>query len=165
MTSKRRCAAGFSLVEVTLAIGIVAFALITLLALMPVGLKTNRKSIDEIAALGMLTSLESDLRTSPSSKAQSVIFKIDRSATTIQGTGSNKIYLNAQGEPTVTESDKRYRLIVENLSPMAATPIKSRPYTCRAKIAWPAAAKVREDGATTETAQGTVEIYLSIYVL
>jgi uncharacterized protein (TIGR02598 family) len=37
---------GFSLIEVTLAIGIVAFALIAILGLVPVGLNSGRESID-----------------------------------------------------------------------------------------------------------------------
>src|SRR5438309_1203287 len=38
--------AGFSLVEVTLAIGIIAFALVAILALVPVGMKSGGEAID-----------------------------------------------------------------------------------------------------------------------
>lgn len=44
MTPMRR--AGFSLVEVTLAIGIIAFALVAILALIPVGMKSGGEAID-----------------------------------------------------------------------------------------------------------------------
>jgi uncharacterized protein (TIGR02598 family) len=166
MIPRRRLISGFSLVEVTLAIGIIAFALITLLGIMPVGLKANKTSVDEIVALGTLGALEADLRTSPSTTAVSAFFRIDRSLTSLQGTGNAKIYLNAQGELTTVDGEKRYRLIVENLSPISSsTPVKSRPYICRAKIAWPANGKVREDGESLETIQGGVEVYLAIYVL
>jgi uncharacterized protein (TIGR02598 family) len=43
---RRRSTAGFSLVEVALAMGIVAFAFIPLLGLVPMGLNTSRQAID-----------------------------------------------------------------------------------------------------------------------
>ncbi len=42
-----RASAGFSLVEVALAIGIVAFAFVAILGLLPVGMRTFRDSIDK----------------------------------------------------------------------------------------------------------------------
>lgn len=42
-----RKSAGFSLVEVTLAIGIIAFALLAIFALIPVGLNSSRDAIDD----------------------------------------------------------------------------------------------------------------------
>lgn len=55
---------GFSLVEVVLALGIVVFVLLTLLALLPMGVQTNRVSAEETRAACLLTLLESDLRNS-----------------------------------------------------------------------------------------------------
>lgn len=52
----------FSLIEVVLALGVISFALLSTLALLPMGLKTNRVSADELRADCILTSLESDLR-------------------------------------------------------------------------------------------------------
>lgn len=52
--------AGFSLVEVVLAIGIVAFAFLPLLGLMPIGLNTSRQAIDttmEAQIVQQMTSL------------------------------------------------------------------------------------------------------------
>lgn len=43
----QRAHRGFSLIEVTLALGIVSFALITILGVMPVGLNTLRDAVDE----------------------------------------------------------------------------------------------------------------------
>lgn len=59
-----KCQRGFSLVEVALALGLVSFALVTLLALLPVGLRTNRTSVEEIRATCLLSMLEADLRNS-----------------------------------------------------------------------------------------------------
>ncbi len=46
MTPSKTKSAGFSLVEVALAIGIVAFAFVALLALLPAGLTTFRRALD-----------------------------------------------------------------------------------------------------------------------
>jgi|GEM_PF-2317212 len=52
----------FSLIEVALAIGIVSFALLTVLALLPLGIMSNRVSVEETRAAFILTELEADLR-------------------------------------------------------------------------------------------------------
>lgn len=52
----------FSLVEVVLAIGVLAFALVSIVALLPMGLKSNRISAEESRAVNLLTAVEADLR-------------------------------------------------------------------------------------------------------
>src|SRR4029077_11336823 len=54
--------AGFSLVEVTLAIGVAAFCLITVFALIPVALKTQQASIQQTTANDIMTQILGDLR-------------------------------------------------------------------------------------------------------
>lgn len=53
---------GFSMVEVALALGVIAFALLSVVALLPIGVKSNQVSADETRAAGILTLLETDLR-------------------------------------------------------------------------------------------------------
>lgn len=54
---------GFSLVEVSLALGVVSVALIAILGLLPIGIHINKVTIDETrAAADVLTALEADLR-------------------------------------------------------------------------------------------------------
>ena len=50
------------MVEIVLALGIVAFALLALMALLPVGIKSNQISTEETQAACILTTLEADLR-------------------------------------------------------------------------------------------------------
>jgi len=58
------------LVEVVMALGIATFALISLLALLPVGIKTNQVSAEETRAALILGALDADLRnTHPLAKA------------------------------------------------------------------------------------------------
>ena len=54
--------AAFSLVEVTLALGIAAFCLIAVFGLVPVGVQTNRNATSQTAATNILSSVVSDIR-------------------------------------------------------------------------------------------------------
>ena len=72
----RRACKGFSMVEVALALGVMAFAFLTLVALLPAGVKTNQISVEETRAVFILTALDADLRnTHPAANGgQSLIF-------------------------------------------------------------------------------------------
>jgi len=59
---KIRYRPGFSLVEVVLAIGVMVFVIFTLLALLPLGLKSNQISAEETRAINILSVMEADLR-------------------------------------------------------------------------------------------------------
>lgn len=52
------------MVEVALALGVVAFALLSVMALLPLGVKSNQISAEETRASMILTALEADLRNS-----------------------------------------------------------------------------------------------------
>lgn len=58
---------GFSLAEVTLAIGVAAFCLLTLFGLLPVGINSNQASMEQTAASSITRSIVADLRNTPSS--------------------------------------------------------------------------------------------------
>ena len=60
----QRSLSAFSLVEVTLALGIAAFCLIAVFGLMPVGVQTNRNATNQTAATTILSSVVSDMRAS-----------------------------------------------------------------------------------------------------
>jgi uncharacterized protein (TIGR02598 family) len=64
IVAKMRRAAGFSLVEVTVAMGLVSFALLPLMALLPQGLSTVRYSATETALGAMLGKVRSELNQS-----------------------------------------------------------------------------------------------------
>src|SRR5215469_5230401 len=84
---KKQSATAFSLIELTLALGVAAFCLIAVFGLVPVGVQTNRNATSETAATNILTSVVSDIRASPG--AQSVrsakysIFRTKLSSTTV----------------------------------------------------------------------------------
>jgi len=54
--------AAFSLVELTLALGVAAFCLIAVLGLVPVGVQTNRNATSQTTATNILSSVVSDMR-------------------------------------------------------------------------------------------------------
>jgi uncharacterized protein (TIGR02598 family) len=64
---KRANHSGFSLVEVTLAIGIAAFCLIAVFGLIPVGVQTNRNATSQTAATNIIASVIADMRATTSS--------------------------------------------------------------------------------------------------
>lgn len=55
-------AAAFSLVEVTLALGVAAFCLVAVLGLLPTSLKTQQASIQQTTANSIISQIYSDLR-------------------------------------------------------------------------------------------------------
>src|SRR5205809_1715661 len=57
-----RTLAAFSLVEITLALGVAAFALIAVLGMLPVGLKTQQASIQQTTANSIISQIEGKLR-------------------------------------------------------------------------------------------------------
>lgn len=68
LPSLRSTQKGFSLVEIVLAIGIIAFAFVALFGLLPVGLKVFRESVDEANETWILQSLNSMAQTTEWSK-------------------------------------------------------------------------------------------------
>lgn len=58
-------AAGFSMVEMVVALGVTAFCLIAVFGLMPVGVQTNQRSISQTAATAILSSVLADMRGTP----------------------------------------------------------------------------------------------------
>jgi uncharacterized protein (TIGR02598 family) len=70
MMTKRRINA-FSLIEVTLAIGVIAFALVAILGLLPVGMRSGREAMDatrtSLIAQDVVTRLRASLQSNDSS--------------------------------------------------------------------------------------------------
>ena len=88
---KRRKTWAFSLVEVTLALGIAAFCLIAVFGLMPVGVQTNRNATSQTAATNIIATVVADLRATPKTSNISSQFRITF------GTSPPSMYLMGQG--------------------------------------------------------------------
>ena len=127
---------GFSMVEVTLALGITGFCLVALFGLLPVGLTSNQNAIEQTAAAGVATGIISDLRASPSANTQTSLYKI------VWGTAKQTFFLKEDGTATGlpgadadASQNPRYRATVFINSPggKAATNV-------RILLTWPALA-------------------------
>ena len=70
---KLRATAAFSLVEVTLALGIAAFCLLAVFGLVPVGVQTNRNATSQTAATNIMAAVIADLRATPTTSMQFAI--------------------------------------------------------------------------------------------
>lgn len=64
MHGAKNASKGFSLVEVTMAIGLMSFCLVALVGVLPVGMSQERKSTDQLLALQAMTAVVNDFRSS-----------------------------------------------------------------------------------------------------
>lgn len=121
----------FSLVEVTVALGIAAFCLLGIFTLLPVGANSNRDTVKLTHAASLAETLVSDLRGTTRGSA-SLIYGL-----TPDTAGETILFLKEDGSvaPTAAEADFRVAVTV-------APPVSSviAPTQVRALIAWPAAA-------------------------
>ncbi|MFV0417008.1 MAG: prepilin-type N-terminal cleavage/methylation domain-containing protein [Chthoniobacterales bacterium] len=67
---------GFSLVEVTIAMGIMSFCLLAMLGMLPVGLNQERKATDQFLALQALSALAADFQNTPSGNSETPFYKL-----------------------------------------------------------------------------------------
>jgi uncharacterized protein (TIGR02598 family) len=65
MKFERRRLPGFSLIEVTLALGVASFCLISVFALFPISLSTNQRTIQQTADTSLARAIAADLQATP----------------------------------------------------------------------------------------------------
>jgi uncharacterized protein (TIGR02598 family) len=132
--------AAFSLVEVTLALGIAAFCLMAVFGLMPVGVQTNRSATSQTAATNIMAAVVADLRATPSASNTSVQFGITF------GT-PRTLYFDGAGQgATSLGANSRYQVNIT--FPSSPTGLRYADV----KVTWPAA-------ATSANASGSVEMF------
>ena len=140
MNNSLRSCAAFSLVEVTLALGIAALSLIAVLGLMPVAALTNRNATSQTAVTNVIASVIADMRatTSSTSPQYGITF----------GTAKT-LYFDGAGQfATSLGANSRYRVRITFPSSPSGLSYAD------VKASWPAPV----DPATT-TPGGTVEIF------
>ena len=99
-------ASAFSLVEVTLALGIAAFCLIAVFGLVPIGVQTNRNATSRTAAMNIMAAVIADLRAIPTTKSSSAQFSI------AFGTPKTLYFDNTGQFATSLGTNSRYQLNV-----------------------------------------------------
>ena len=123
----RSAPSGFSLVEITLALGIVAFVLIAVLGLFSVGLDSSRRSASDTAISQVVNQVLSDTRTS------------DLPA---PGGAPLEFYYNEKGA-AVPQQEVVYKVSLSTQSPGAAlSDAGARLYLIRLDVSWPGGSTV-----------------------
>jgi uncharacterized protein (TIGR02598 family) len=134
--------AAFSLVEVTLALGIAAFCLIAVFGLMPVGVQANRNATSQSAATSILSNVIADLRATP--KPPAINTSVQYGITF--GTNPPPLYFDGSGQFTTSlGTNSRYQL---NVTWYGTSGLRYADV----KVTWPAA-------ATAANANGSVEMF------
>ena len=132
---------GFTLVEVTLALGIAVFCLVVVFGLLGVGMNTSSSSVEQTNASNILCAVAADLRAAPTptltgtAGAASTTYKLTLPTNSQAATGPVTQVLDASGQPTANQG--RYQLDVW------ATPGVGRGATqVRVMVSWPPKAAV-----------------------
>lgn len=137
----KRFTSAFSLVELTIAIGVAAFCLIAVFGLVPVGVQTNRNATSQTAATSIMAAVISDLRATPNTGTTSAQFGINipsdptSPADPPPCSGTQTLYLNSEGQIIATNA--RYRVVITFVRNPTATPTTGATYA-RLKVSWPA---------------------------
>ena len=93
---------GFSLVELTLAMGVAAFCLLGILALFPTSLATNQLTIQQTADTSLARAIAADLRATPNTSANSPRYGITIPST---GNATHTIFLQDDGSAGTQDAD------------------------------------------------------------
>ena len=147
----------FTLVEVTLALGVAAVGFLAVFGLLPVGINSNQAAIEQTAAGSVLTAVAADLRSTPPSITTSPQFNIAIPANPVTASATvSRAYVTADGKYEAYASplpaDAHFLLTVTFLPNGSNTRAAT---LAQLKVSWPAAA-----GATQNL--GSVEQVLAL---
>ena len=145
----------FSLVEVTMALGITAFCLIVLFGLLPIGLRSNQAAIGQTAANSLLSAVVADLRattTGTASQQYSVPIPAnpETSSTTylyFSGDGLCSTSMNGPAMVSATTTQSRYLLTIKTYPNGSAASTDKTATFLSLKVSWPAATLANPSGS------------------
>jgi type II secretory pathway pseudopilin PulG len=150
----------FSLVEVTMSLGIVSFALIAVLGLLPVGLRSVKNANEQAGAANVLNAIADSLRTAGST--DSVLYTNHFSGQTIQysmgGASLTNTWTNLKLDGSQeTAADPKRISAVANITPPASP---MTPGYAVISVAWPAQAgpSWNADTQTWTKAEGSLTV-------
>jgi uncharacterized protein (TIGR02598 family) len=122
---------GFSLVELTLALGVAGFCLIVAFGLLPIGVQTNLRSTSQTAATAIMSSVIADMRATPASSSTSIQYGVNLTATSPQTLWFRDTLLTTY--PNAPNA--RYRLVVSIPANPAGPNAATFAYL---RVTWPA---------------------------
>lgn len=143
--------AAFSLVELTLALGIAAFCLLAIFRLLPIAVQTNRNATSETAATSIVTAVIADVRATPATNTRSAQFGINIPTDPTTGVSTTcqrcancwndetqTLYFDSAGQ-IATATNGRYRLTFTHVQNATAATIAGA-ILANVSVSWPAAA-------------------------
>ena len=143
--------AGFTLVEVTLALGVAAFSLLAIFSLLPIGLQINQRSVEQTASVDILSAVTADLRATPATNPRggdAISTQFGISIPLAGGTGTTTLFFNTAGQSaTSQQADSRYRVTVTFVSNGGGS--KTATFA-DLKSTWPAAASIANARGSAE---------------
>jgi uncharacterized protein (TIGR02598 family) len=130
--------AAFSLVEVTLALGVAAISLMAIFGLLVTGIQTNHTAVEQSSSSDILTAVAADLRATPKANSTSTQFGIAIPSDGNTGSTLPPLYFNSQGKSSATlTTDSRYQLTIKFIANGGGT--RSATFA-HLRMTWPAAA-------------------------
>ena len=153
---------GFSLVEVTLAVGIAAFCLLSIMALFPTSLATNQITIQQTANTNLAAAIAADLRATPITLSTSPRYGI---AIPTTGGATHTIFLQddgtagAQDADAIPSQNPRYRATITFAAPADSS--QKTATGVRILLTWPALADPVAS-ATPSKFTGVYEVYTAL---
>lgn len=131
MIPRRSPAKGFSLVEITLSLGVMSICLLAVLGLLPIASQTNRSAAADTAAASIATALLADIRATPRAAATSSQFAVPFAANSV-------LFFDAEGQATTTlNNNSIYK--AEVTFPINSSGTNAATFV-HVKVSWPAAA-------------------------
>jgi uncharacterized protein (TIGR02598 family) len=151
--------AAFSLVEVTLALGVAGFCLLAIFGLLPAALNSNQIAIEQTAANAVLASVIADLRATPPTSPPGTAATSKQYAISIpvNGTAATQtLFFNSDHQLAAAATQARYRLTVNFLATPSGGGTKSATGIAL-KVSWPAPVD-----PTKATPAGAVQTYAAL---
>jgi uncharacterized protein (TIGR02598 family) len=149
-TSRRRAhychlrySEAFSLVEVVVALGIATFGILVIAALLPVGIKSTKDSVEETKAINVMSEVIADRRATPYNQLSSV-YQLP-ALTNMMAPVTNSFGVTSDDVLTAQFNQARYRVAYVVTPPASGS---FNPYEVWLMVSWP---------APTTNASGSVE--------
>lgn len=143
----------FSLVEVTLALGVAAVSLLAIFALLPVGVRTNQIAIEQTASGDILSAVAADLRATPVTTPRggataSPRFAIGIPSNPVGASTVATLFFTEHGQFSANiRANSRYRVTVTFLP--NGVGVRTATFA-DLRATWPAAASVPNAGGAAE---------------
>jgi uncharacterized protein (TIGR02598 family) len=131
----------FSLIEVTLALGVAAVSLIAIFGLLPIGAETSRDAASQTAAINILANLTADIRATPNASSMSSQYNVTFGI-------PQTLYFDELGDFTANPtSESKYRV---DIAYPASSGRSRAPMYVRLAVVWPAQANPAKATATAQ---------------